>query len=161
MSASLEKTIEEAVQVAFDSIDSGTSLAQQGTISAQEVEGLYALGFNYYAQKDFVKAEEIFSYALPFDFLHKGIVNGLAAARKMQGKYEEALKAYALAGLIDMDNPEHSFYAAECFFALDQMPACAQALDGALGLIDDEEQYKDLSKKIHRMKNNLKEQSYE
>lgn len=163
MSNHLENTteIENAVNLAIDSLTSGVSLAQQGKISNEEVEALYALGCNYYAQEDFAKAEEIFSFALPFDFLHKDIVNGLAAARKMQNKHEEALKAYALAGLLDMDSPEPSFYAAECFFALEQMSSCAQALDAALGLADDEEQHQSLIKKIHKMKETLKEHTHD
>ena len=160
MSASSEhkpnaETIEEALQLAAESLISGVSLAQQGKISADEVEALYALGSNYYFQKNFVKAEEIFSYALPFDFFHFNIVSGLAAARKMQGKYEEALKAYALAGLLDMENPEPSLYAAECFFALDKLPECAGALDAAFGLTENQSRYESLRTKIKKMKNAL------
>ena len=154
-----EKVIEEAVALAFDSVLAGVSLAQQKKISPDEIEALYVLGANYYSQKNFAKAEEIFSYALPFDFFHLKLIMGLAATRKMLGKYEDGLKAYALAGLLDMENPEPSFYAAECFFALGQVPQCREALDAALGLAQGEPKYKKLCTQIKKMKANLKEQA--
>lgn len=161
MSNSTQKNINNAVEAAFESVVSGISLTQQGQISKQDVEALYAWGFNYYYQKDFAKAEEIFEYSVRFDPYHLGIVNGLAAARKMQGKYDAALKAYALAGLLDLDNPEPSFYAAECFFAQRQWKACNEALDAALGLAEGDDKYKKLCKQVEKMKANLKENKYE
>lgn len=161
MDKAMKKNINNAVEAAFESVVSGISLVQQGQISQTDVEALYALGFNYYCQKNFAKAEGIFEYAVRFDPYHLGIVNGLAAARKVQGKYDDALKAYALAGLLDLSDPKPSFYAAECFFAKQQWAACNDALDAALGLAEDDDKYKKLCTQIEKMKTNLKENHYE
>ena len=154
-----EKTFGEAFDHAYQALTSGVTIAQTQDIDPKKIEALYALGYNYYNQKDFPKAEEIFAFAHRLDSLNPKIIKGLAAARKMQKKYQQALQDYALAGLVDMEDPVASFHAAECFFALGQYQSCGEALDAAYGLAQMSEDHHALVEQIKKMKTNLKRYS--
>ena len=156
MTQSFEKIFGDALDHAYESLTAGVSIAQTQDIDPQKIEGLYALGCNYYTQKDFAKAEEIFSFAQRLDSLNPKIIKGLAASRKMLKKYRAALEAYALAGIIDMEDPAASFHAAECFFALEEYQSCADALDAAYGLARGAAHHHAMIAQIEKMKQSLK-----
>lgn len=53
---------------------------------------------------------------------------GLAACYQMLGEYNEAIKAYGVAVMIDETNPEVHLHAAQCLFALGQKDEAQSAL---------------------------------
>ena len=161
---SMSQQINHAFDSAFGALTSGVSVAQLQKIDPQKIEAFYALGHRFYMRKDYKKAEEIFAYAYFFDHLNLPIVKGLASARKMQGKFKEALQAYALAALLDMEDPAISFHAGECFFALGDYKSCAQSLDVAREFAkdkngEDKNGFDEMIKKIDQMKNMLPKQN--
>ena len=155
----MSQQINNAFDGAFGALTSGVSFAQLQEIDPQKIEAFYALGHRFYMRKDYKKAEEVFAYAYFFDHLNLPIVKGLASARKMQGKFKEALHAYALAVLLDMEDPTISFHAGECFFALGDYKSCAQSLDAARDLAENRNGFDEMIKKIDQMKTMMPSQN--
>ena len=150
--------LDQLVDGAWHALIHQQSMSTSQKIAPEKIEALYALGFSHYAQNHFAKAEEIFSFAYRLDSRNIKLLEGLAASYKMQGKFQEALHAYAASGLIDMANPSHSFHAAECFFALKDYSSCQKALDASLGLIEGNPDHHQMKKQIKKMKAHLEEQ---
>ncbi len=157
--------ISSAIQSALESaevvVTKGVSAAQLYDLDPQKIEAFYALGYRSYMQRDYQKAEEIFTFAYCFDHRHAEIVKGLASARKMQGKFKEALPAYAQAALLDMEDPAISFHAGECLFALGEYAPCADALSAARTLAEMRGDCEQLIGKIDQMEIQLQKQQKE
>ncbi len=126
-----EEVIPLAVERAIDALEKGLAVGAALDIPQEQIEAYYGWGRQFYVRGDYPAAERVFAYG----FLHAGadirFAKALAAARKMQGKYDEALKAYSLAAILDLDDPEPSFFAAECLFHLERKAAALSALDAA------------------------------
>ncbi len=160
-SPEIPQQIGAALEGAFGALTQGVSVAQLHEIDPEKIEAFYALGHRFYMRKDYRKAEEVFAFGCLLDHFHLPIVKGLASARKMQGKFKEALQAYAMAAIIDMEDPTISFHAGECFFALGDYSACAKALDAAQGLAESQDGFGEMMRKIAQMKKVLPQQEGE
>ena len=64
--------------------------------------------------------------------LNSELWHALAAARKMEYRYDEAIEAWTLSSLLSPQNPLPHFYQAECYLAQDQIDKALQAFDAAL-----------------------------
>ncbi len=126
--ANLQESMEGAVARAMASVENGVGIAPFIGMDEDQCEAVYALGHRRYARQDYQGAEEIFAWLCGIAGVNGRFLKALAAARKMQGKHEEALNAYALAAFADFSDPEPSFHAAECLFRMGEMKRTRHAL---------------------------------
>lgn len=108
-----------------------------GSLSPKRQETLYTAAFAFYEEGAYLKAERLFFSLLLSNPWQLPYWEGLASARQMQKKYEEALYAWAIVNLLDESMPLPHFHAAECLVSLgkreDALLALALARSRFLG----------------------------
>ena len=98
------------------------------TYSQAELENLYASAYHLYSQGSYAKATELFiqlTLSNPYEIIYW---KGLAGSYQMQSMWEEALHAWALCSLLNEEDPESHFHAAECLFSNNEKQEALKAL---------------------------------
>ena len=112
--------------------EQGLTMAQILDIEEQELEALYTLGAKKYESGEYKAAQDIFVMLCRLDPLSGRAFKGMGAAFQMDKKYDTALKAYANAVSLDMEDAASSLHAGECLILLGKIPEARAALEGCL-----------------------------
>lgn len=94
-------------------------------------EDLYLRAFCFYEKGHYEEAEEHFNKLVVADTFECKYWFGLAATLQLELKYEEALRAWSIAALLDYMNPYPHFHAAECLISLGETKDALLALQEA------------------------------
>ena len=125
--------IEEVIdRVSSGFCEQGLTMAQILDISDEELDALYILGTKKYESGEYKPAQDIFVMLCRLDPLTGRNFRALGAAFQMAKQYDRALKAYATAVTLDMDDAASSLHAGECLMLLNKTPEARAALEGCL-----------------------------
>lgn len=113
----------------MDFVLGGGMIYEAYGITEEELEALYAKGYQEYVSKQFDKAFSSFSYLAYLKANEKRYLVALAATLHAMKKYEEAIKYYATAQHYDIDDPTITFHIVECFIALKRRVEALEALN--------------------------------
>ena len=119
-------------QVSSGFCEQGLTMAQILGITEPELEALYTLGSKKYESGEYKAAQDIFMMLCRLDPFAGRNFRALGSALQMEKKYDRALKAYAAAVSLDMDDATASLHAGECLMLLNKMPEARAALEGCL-----------------------------
>ena len=119
-------------QVSSGFCEQGLTMAQILGINGNELEALYTLGSKKYESGEYKAAQDIFVMLCRLDPLTGRNFRALGAVLQMDKKYDRALKAYATAVSLDMDDAAASLHAGECLMLLAKTPEARAALEGCL-----------------------------
>lgn len=89
-------------------------------LKPEQVEEVYAVGYDLYQKKEYDKAISAFSALIqlnPYEVKHW---IAMGAALQAQSNYKEALVAYSIALSLDENHLGALFYSAQCSYALEQ-----------------------------------------
>lgn len=109
-------------------------LANGGTLGSvydyddTDYEVLYALGHSLYSQARYQDAMRTFGFLVTHNHMEKRFMNAFAASLQMLKSYEEAIKYYSMASLMDMRDPLPTYHTAECMIALGYTAEAREAL---------------------------------
>jgi type III secretion system low calcium response chaperone LcrH/SycD len=95
---------------------------------AISTEALYTYAYNCYTQAKYDDGLRAFGLLMAYNHLDRRFYSGFAACLHMQKRYEEALKYYGAASLLDPDDPAPVLHMAECWLALSRIEECRTAL---------------------------------
>lgn len=140
MSQNVKVTItEETVAAIFDAIQNGANLADYCNITQDQLENLYAMGFNLYTVGNYQDALTVFEALTLYNNLDIRFWMGLGGARQGLGDYEGAVDAYSMGATIEaFNNPEPFLYCARCFIKLGKREEALTTLEGLIDLVDPE-----------------------
>ena len=100
-------------------------------VSSYEMEEIYSEAYRLYDRANYLESSTTFRWLVLLNpFIGKYWI-GLAASLQLLEKYEKALHAYAIAALIESENPYPHFHAYECYGALKNREEAKKALDSA------------------------------
>ncbi len=118
--------------------------------SQADVKELYETAYNFYSAGKYTEAEHLFRLLTTQDLKNIDYWMGLAAAMQLQGKYREAVDAFAAAALFDKEecNPYPHLHAAESLFALNEKEKANIALNSALIIAKKDQKHHPLIEKI-------------
>jgi type III secretion system low calcium response chaperone LcrH/SycD len=102
----------------------------------KQMNGLYAMGYNFYQAGKYDDALKIFRALCLFDQLEPKHWIGMGATLQMLKMYEEAANAYGFAAIMDCHDPRPSFHAAECYIALNDKEKAEAALNSVVVLCE-------------------------
>ena len=102
----------------------------------KQMNGLYAMGYNFYQAGKYDDALKIFRALCLFDQLEPKHWIGMGATLQMMKMYEEAANAYGFAAIMDCHDPRPSFHAAECYIALNDKEKAEAALNSVVVLCE-------------------------
>jgi type III secretion system low calcium response chaperone LcrH/SycD len=136
--------VQDKVQALMDHFSSGGTLGQIHDITEQELEAMYAAGYNLFAARKYDQAISMFKFLCLNDHLEPRWYYSLGVAQQNKGAYQEALNAFGMATLLDMKNPRPQAQAGYCLMALQKWPEAQSALEGAIIACDDDPAHADV-----------------
>ena len=121
----------------------------EGKIQFKDIQGLtdnhmeavYTVAYNAIQAGSFVKAEKLFRFLVMFDNSKEKYWNGLGLSRFKQENYEDALHAYSMSTLLNVDDPKAPMRLAECHIALGDKETAAGAYEVALEIAGDKPEF--------------------
>lgn len=101
-------------------------------LTPQSMEVIYMVAFNQYNAGKYDDAERIFQLLSVLNHFDRRFWTGLGAAREMQKKYDDAIKAYAYLAVLDLENPMPSLLCAKCYLSAGRVKDATDALQACI-----------------------------
>lgn len=119
---------DERIKEIFSTLaDFGTVRELKG-LSDGEIESIYAAGVDYYRGGNYADAEKVFRFLTVFEHTSSKYWTSYGSVLQVQGRYDEAIKAYRFATFFDLHNPRPMYYAAVCFVKTGDLENAQMAL---------------------------------
>ncbi|VUD69227.1 Chaperone protein IpgC [Thalassocella blandensis] len=100
-------------------LENGGTLGDALEMKEQELEAIYTLAYEKYANGNFIEAKPLFQLLCYCNHIEAKYILGLGATRQALEQYELAGETYSFAAFVHGDDPRFPFHAAECHLALD------------------------------------------
>ena len=104
----------------------------------KEEKDLYEKGYSAYEAGDYKEAVAAFESLLLSRPNESAYWQALGSARQMEKDYEKALYAWAMATVLDPENPSFPFHAAECCFSNNDPQEGLKALNIVKSITDED-----------------------
>lgn len=127
------------------------TLQQAFGITNYEMEKLYEEAHAYYEDDSYEEALIVFRWLVLFNVYEAKYWMGFGASEQLLERYEKGLHAYAVAALLDSDNPYPHYHAYECYMLLNNKEEADKALKLAYQRCDGKVAYEELNKKIEQL----------
>jgi|EndMetStandDraft_7_1072992.scaffolds.fasta_scaffold457703_2 type III secretion system low calcium response chaperone LcrH/SycD len=121
--------VEKVAAQVVDVFSHGATLKAIHGYTDEEFEALYALGYNFYNQGKFAEALQAFGFLLMHDQLERKYYKAFGSCQQMLKRYEEAIRNYSMASVLDLTDPEPTFHTAECMVGLGMPAEAIEALE--------------------------------
>ncbi len=141
--------------------DEGYVLQDFLEISDDHMEAMYAKAFFLTDQGLYEQGEELFTTLCRLNHYEGRFWIGLGVCRQMQKNYKEAVKAFAMAGTVDVENPVPGLHAAECFLQLGDFKSAESGALATLHWAGDKTEYQTFKLRAEIILENLKEKQGE
>ncbi|HSY26391.1 MAG TPA: SycD/LcrH family type III secretion system chaperone [Burkholderiaceae bacterium] len=109
-------------------LGNGESLAALMGYPKVMLEALYTHAYNCYTQANYAEAMRAFGLLMTYNHMDRRFHMGFAACLQVQKKYDEAIKYYGTATLLDPSEPSPVLHSVECFLALKKFDEATNAL---------------------------------
>ncbi|ENJ2789502.1 TPA: SycD/LcrH family type III secretion system chaperone VcrH [Vibrio parahaemolyticus] len=125
-------------------LEEGGTLKMLHDVSADTIEHIYAVGYNFFQSGKIEQAAKVFQLLSMLDHYQARFFIGLGAARQELGEYLQAIDAYSYAALVDINDPRPPFHSAECHMKLEQLTEAESGFYSAKEMSAGKSQYADL-----------------
>ncbi len=125
-------------------LEEGGTLKMLHDVSADSIEHIYAVGYNFFQSGKIEQAAKVFQLLSMLDHYQARFFIGLGAARQELGEYLQAIDAYSYAALVDINDPRPPFHSAECHLKLEQLTEAESGFYSAKEMSAGKSQYADL-----------------
>ncbi len=129
MQARPGRDINDLAQEVADFLFAGGTVGQIHGLDTEDLEAVYALGYNLYNQARWDEALRVFCFLSVEDHLDRRFHVARGGCLLMLRRYEEAFKAYGLAHVLDVSDPVVALQCAECLIALRRKDDARTALE--------------------------------
>ncbi|HCH1964838.1 TPA: SycD/LcrH family type III secretion system chaperone VcrH [Vibrio parahaemolyticus] len=128
-------------------LEEGGTLKMLHDVSADTIEHIYAVGYNFFQSGKIEQAAKVFQLLSMLDHYQARFFIGLGAARQELGEYLQAIDAYSYAALVDINDPRPPFHSAECHLKLEQLTEAESGFYSAKEMSAGKSQYADLQQR--------------
>ena len=147
--------------LATDLFQEGAALGSIKGFTADEIEAAYHMAYGLYQQRRYDEAAKLFQYFSIYEHTDRRFWMGWAACLQKLKKYDFAIKAYSVATMLDVGNPDAPFCAAECYIAMQDWDKAKQSLETVLVITENEKAHASYTKRANNLMelviNNMKE----
>ena len=119
---------EQRIREAADALFKGGTIADIKGLSDDELETIYALGYNLYTTGQLKDADTVFRYLVFIDHTNAKYWIALGAVQQLNREFANAVTSYGFASFLDIHNPKPQYHAAECLLALGDKEKAESAL---------------------------------
>jgi type III secretion system low calcium response chaperone LcrH/SycD len=151
MTAVNENEVLERVEDLVKHFSDGGTLRTMLQIGDEELEAMYAVAYSQYSAKKYEKAIDIFKFLCLYDHNEARWFYGLGTAQQAREDYAAAVNSYAVATLLDVDDPRPQAQAGYCLMALERWPEARSALEGALMACGREDRFADVRRQAEAL----------
>lgn len=145
----LPEDIESYVQGPFRDLLLQSETPQEAFgVTEQEMEAFYKEGLTAYEARNLPLACEVFHWLAFFNPFRKRTWLGLGASYQLSKEWLKALHAYAVASLLDLEDPTPHYYAYGCYDALGDLFERERALQLAAEKVYGRAEYAPLAESI-------------
>jgi len=141
-SAGLPPEQEALAQQLLDLVSQGGTIGDVYNLTDTDKEVLYAVAHNFYKNSKYDKALPLFQFLALIDHVNKKWWMGYGAAAQMSKDYAKAINAYAMATVLDIEDPRPQLQAAYCLLMEKKHDEARMALEGAILAAGDNPAYK-------------------
>jgi len=127
---------DDQILQAIQDVMKGKPVYEVAGWTTEQINALYANAYHLYSTGAYEEAMKIFRPLLVMDSTDNRIWMGFSACAQMLRQYEEALKGYGYASLLDPENPKPFFHAMECHIALKNYSEAKTAGDYVVGVAE-------------------------
>lgn len=127
-----EATLLAKAKSILDHLSAGGTLKTVVNLSDQELEAVYAVAYNNFNARKFEEAADLFRFLCLYDHTEPRWAYGLGVVEQQRKNYDAAVNAYALATVLDVDDPRPQAQAGYCLMAKEAWPEAVSALEGAV-----------------------------
>lgn len=110
-------------------------------VSDQQVEAMYAWGYELQKQRRYADARLLFEYLCYLNHYDGRFWIALGYCHEQEKRYQKALQAYTMAGVLDADSPIPPLRAAECLLLMGELAVAEKAAVMARQLAGDEPKF--------------------
>lgn len=132
-------------------LEDGGTLKMLHDVSADTIEHIYAVGFNFFQSGKVEQAAKVFQLLSMLDHYQARFFIGLGAARQELGEYLQAIDAYSYAALVDINDPRPPFHSAECHLKLENLTEAESGFYSAKEMSAGKSEYADLHQRADIM----------
>lgn len=151
MSAQSEQEILDKAEVFINNLLAGGTVGTFLNLSDQDLEAMYAVGYNQFAARKYDQAISMFKFLCLYDHTEPRWYYSLGVAQQNKGDYQDAINAFAVATLLDMLDPRPQAQAGYCLMAMGKRPEAKSALEGAVLACGDDEAHADVRKQAEAL----------
>lgn len=119
---------EQRIREAAETLFKGGTIADIKGLSDDELETIYALGYNFYTTGQLKDADTVFRYLVFIDHTNAKYWIALGAVQQLNREFEKAVTSYGFASFLDLHNPKPQYHAAECLLAMGDKEKAESAL---------------------------------
>lgn len=123
----IDETVRQLGEATARILKGGTIRDEKG-MTDDEVETIYALGYNLYSTGRADDAATVFNYLTLIDHTNAKFWIARGAVEQMKRQFDKAVTSYVFAGFLDLDDPKPQYHAAECYLALGDRERALSAL---------------------------------
>lgn len=144
------KIPEEAIEKLKDpeiirrQIEEGKTFQEVLGYSVEAMEKFYQIAYNLFQQQEYQKAADAFVFLTTLNPYVHNYWLGLGMAEHLDGGYQGALLAYAMAILTDVENPVTHYHSATCYRALSDRQSALLSLEMAIRCAGDKPEHANL-----------------
>lgn len=117
-----------------DTFRRGGTLADLRGITDDECEALYSLGYGLYEKGRYADALSVLAHLVTLNHSEHRYLMALGATAQALRKYDDALRQYMAATLLDPLEPAPVVQSAQCLLEMGQLPAALESLDLAIAM---------------------------
>ena len=132
-------------------LEDGGTLKMLHDVSADTIEHIYAVGYNFFQSGKVEQAAKVFQLLSMLDHYQARFFIGLGAARQELGEYLQAIDAYSYAALVDINDPRPPFHSAECHLKLENLTEAESGFYSAKEMSAGKSEYADLHQRADIM----------
>ena len=126
----MEVSAEELTVIVAAVLD-GARPADVAGIPQEQLEALYALGYNLYTAGRYEDSRTVFQGLCLYDQTDSRFWSGLGASLQGGGQFEKAIDVYSMAAMTTgLADPAPIYYAAQCYLKMGRPEEAVAALEG-------------------------------
>lgn len=134
----------ELTSFKFSNISQGKRIQELVGFSDEEMDTFYVAAGDLYNEHKYADAVDAFLFLATLSPNHGEYWIGLGMSLQRCEHHEEAVSAYELAAICNLDDPVSYFHLSKCLFAMHERDNALQAIELAIELSEDREEYDEL-----------------
>lgn len=151
----IKSSIKNIEEIFRPLLKDGVPLYLSRGVSEKDLDALYVMAYNLYAEKKYQEALQIFQAIVFYNHFDKRGWIGTGACCQLLHRYRDAISSYAYASLINSEDPLPLFHAIECYIALKSYDEARSAIEAMLLLTEKNVQFDQLKNWAMKMKETL------